>query len=373
MPDSKAALFTPLALRSVELENRIVVSPMCQYSAVDGLMQDWHLMHLGQYAVSGAGLVFTEATAVEPEGRISPGCPSLHSTATEDAITRVVDFCRRHGSASLGIQLAHAGRKASTRPPWEGYGFIMPDEGGWECSAPSAIPYDPKDPPPVALESQGLQRIVAAFVGAVRRAERIGFDVVELHAAHGYLLHQFLSPLSNKRTDSYGGSLVNRMRLVLEVFAAMRSEWPRHKPLGVRISASDWVPGGWDIDESVVLARELRELGCDFIDVSSGGLAPQQRIATGPGYQVPFAERIRNEAGIRVIAVGMITEPFQADEVVNSGKADLVALARGMLDDPRWAWHAADRLGIDLSYPKQYRMAHPSRLKKPAWPDPKPS
>ena len=316
--------------------------------------------------------MFTEATAVEIEGRISPGCTALCNDETEAAIARVVGFCRRHGDSALGIQLAHAGRKASTRSPWGGAGFIERSDGGWDCSAPSALPYAAKDPPPVALDRQGLRRVTEAFVGATRRAERIGFDVVELHAAHGYLLHQFLSPLTNVRTDDWGGSLENRMRLLLEVFSAMRSEWPSHKPLGVRISATDWAEGGWNIDDSVVLAARLRELGCDFIDISSGGLVPEQEITTGPGYQVPFAERIRKEAGVAVIAVGMITQPLQANEIIAAGRADLVALARGMLDDPRWTWHAAERLDVDMPYPKQYRWAHPGRMDKPAWPDPKP-
>lgn len=352
-------LFTPVKLRALSLDNRIMVSPMCQYSAEDGCATDWHLMHLGQFSVSGAGLVMVEMTNVAPEGRITPGCMGLYCDANELALKRVVDFCRKHGQAKIGIQLAHAGRKASTRPPWQGRKPLTPEQGGWQPVAPSAIAAGPESPVPHALTQGEMETLKQAFVDSTRRARRIGFDAIELHCAHGYLLHQFLSPLTNRRGDRYGGSLDNRMRFPLEVFAAMREVWPQDRPLGVRVSATDWADGGWTLQETVEFTHRLQDLGCDWIDVSSGGLVKNQVIETGPGYQVPFAEAVRRETGITTIAIGMITEPSQAEDIIATGKADMVALARGMLYDPRWAWHAAAELNARVSYPNQYLRARP--------------
>ncbi len=356
-----SALFSPIALRGLTLENRIVVSPMCQYNAAEGSANDWHLMHLGQFAMGAAGLVFTEATHVSAVGRISPKCLGLYSADNEAALKRVVDFCRQYGVTALGIQLGHAGRKASTHPPQEGGQPLGPAEGAWETLGPSALPYAPDWHVPHALDDAELDAIKAEFVAATERARRIGLDVIELHAAHGYLLHEFLSPISNRRGDGYGGDLAGRMRFPLETFEAMRQAWPADKPLGVRISATDWVEGGWSLDDSVAFARELAARGCDFIDVSSGGLDPRQKIETGPGYQVPFATRIKAEVGIVTMAVGLITEARQAERIVADGQADLVAMARAMMFDPRWAWHAAKELGAETAYPERYKRCAPGR------------
>lgn len=356
-------LFSPFQLGSLSLENRIVVSPMCQYSAVDGSATDWHLIHLGALSFSGAGLMFLEATAVEAVGRITPGCLGLYCDDNEAALARVLDAVRGQSAIPLGIQLAHAGRKASSEPPWRGGQLIPVDKGGWRPVAPSAIAIAPQEPAPVALDVAGIARIRDAFVASARRAAALGFDALELHAAHGYLMHEFLSPLSNGRDDRYGGSLENRMRLPLEVFDAVRAAWPAERPLGVRISATDWVEGGWDLEQSVELARELKARGCDWIDASSGGVSPLQKIALGPGYQVPFARRIREETGIATLAVGLITQPRQAEEIVANGDADLVGLARGILWDPRWPWHAAAALGGQVRAPKPYWRA-PERAAK---------
>jgi 2,4-dienoyl-CoA reductase-like NADH-dependent reductase (Old Yellow Enzyme family) len=353
-------LFQPIQLRGLTLENRIMVSPMCQYSAVDGCMTEWHLVHLGMLANSGAGLLCFEMTDVEPIGRITPGCSGLYSDANEAALRRVVEFCRGHGRAKLAIQLAHAGRKASTAPPWDSGKTLRPDEGGWQPVAPSAISMGEGELVPRALTLAEIKTLIAKFADAARRVRRLGFDAIELHGAHGYLIHEFLSPLSNRREDEYGGSLANRMRFPLEVFAAVRAEWPEDKPLGVRISCTDWSEGGWDIEQSLVLARELKKLGCDWIDASSGGLVKNQAIPVAPGYQVPFAERIRRETGIATIAIGLITEAAQAESVVAEGKADMVALARGFLWDPRWGWHAALELGATLQIPNQYLRGRPA-------------
>ncbi len=363
-----SALFTPFSLRETTLSNRIVVSPMCQYSAQEGSASDWHLMHLGQFCVSGPGLVMVEATAVEPRGRISYGDLGLYSDDNEAALRRIVTFYREYGHSRLGIQLAHAGRKASDHLPWEPPGPLAPEEGAWTAVGPSPVSYGEGWPPPQALDPGGLEIIKEAFVQATRRAARLGFDLLELHAAHGYLLHEFLSSLSNHRRDSYGGSRENRRRFPLEVFEAMRAVWPAAKPLGVRISATDYAEGGWNIEDAVEFAAELQKRGCDYIDVSGGGLVPHQKITLGPGYQVPFAARIRQEVGIATMAVGMINQPRQAEAIIAGGQADLVALARGMLYDPRWAWHAAEALGAELEYPRQYRRAHPAR-----WPQAFPS
>jgi 2,4-dienoyl-CoA reductase-like NADH-dependent reductase (Old Yellow Enzyme family) len=347
-------LFTPISFRSLELPNRIMISPMCQYSAVEGSATDWHLIHLGHLALGGAGLLCVEATAVEAAGRITPGCLGLYSDENERALERVVRAVRGASPIKLAIQIGHAGRKASSAVPWRGGQLIPLAEGGWRPVAPSALPQLPDEPPPEALDRAGLARLKAAFVASTQRAARLGFDALELHAAHGYLLHEFLSSLSNRREDEYGGALENRMRFPLEVFDAVRAAWPADKPLGVRVSATDWVEGGWEIEQCVAFARELARRGCDWIDSSSGGVSPQQKIPLGPGYQVPFAKRIRAETGVRTIAVGLITEPKQAEAIIASGEADMVALARAMLYDPRWAWHAAAALGASAHSPEQY-------------------
>ena len=352
-------LFTPISLRGLALENRIMISPMCQYSARDGCASDWHLIHLGSLAQSGAGLLFLEATAVMPEGRITPGCLGLSSDANEAALAHVIAAVRRWSRMPLGIQLSHAGRKGSSFEPWNGGALMPADSGGWRPVAPSAVPHSPGEPSPEALGETGLRRIRDAFVSSAGRADRVGLEAIELHFAHGYLVHEFLSPLSNRRTDQYGGSIENRTRFPLEIFDAVRQAWPVDKPLGVRLSATDWIEGGWDLDSSVVLAQQLKERGCDWIDCSSGGISPQQKIPLGPGYQVPLARHIRRETGITTIAIGLITEPRQAEAIVAGGDADLVAMARAMLWNPRWAWHAAAELGGTVQAPKQYWRSPP--------------
>lgn len=357
---TNSALFSPARLRGLTLDNRIVVAPMCQYSADDGSANQWHMMHLGTLSSSGADLLIIEATAVEREGRITPGCLGLYSDENEKALKEVLDACRRFGSAKIGIQLGHAGRKASCKRPWESKAHSDPlTENAWQTKAPSALPFADDWHVPVALTPQGLEELIAAFVSATRRADRLGLDLIEVHGAHGYLLHQFLSPLSNKREDEWGGSLEKRMRFPLEVFKAMRAAWPETKPMGVRISAVDWVDGGITIEDSIAFARKLKDLGCDFIDVSSGGNHPAQRIQIGPGYQVPFAEQIKKAVGIPVMAVGLIADPLQAEAIVAEGRADFTALARAFLDDPHWGWHAAYRLGAEPKWPDQYRRVGP--------------
>ena len=356
-----SALFSPLEMRGLSLANRVVVAPMCQYSAQDGVASDWHLMHLGQFAVSGSGFLLAEATAVSAEGRISSGCLGLWDDETEAALGRVAEFCRRYGNVPFGVQLAHAGRKGSTGVPWGEVRNLGPEDGGWPVVAPSAVPFSNAFPVPEELDDEGLDRIRRCFVEATERADRIGVEVIELHAAHGYLLQQFLSPLSNRRSDDYGGSLENRMRYPLEVFSAVRDVWPDEKPLGVRISAVDWVEDGWSIEDSQVLAAELEAAGCDFIDVSSAGATPDAVIDPGPGYQVPLAAAVRAAVtDMKVIAVGMITTAHQAETIVRSGQADMVALGRGFLYDPHWTWHAAEELGAQAAYPPQYARSHPS-------------
>ena len=351
-------LFTPLTVRGVTFRNRIAVSPMCQYSSVDGLATDWHLVHLGSRAVGGAGLVMTEAAAVEARGRISPADAGIWKDEHIDPLARITRFLREQGAVA-GIQLAHAGRKASTRRPWEGDGTIPESAGGWPTVAPSPVPFQPEDPAPVELSHAGIHSIVEAFVAAARRALRAGFQVVEIHGAHGYLIHEFLSPLSNRRTDEYGGSFENRIRFALEVAEAVRGAWPLDLPLFLRISATDWVEGGWTPDESVELARRVRPLGVDLIDCSSGGSAAHAKVPLAPGYQVPFAERIRREAGILTGAVGLITTPRQADEIIRSGKADLVLLGREFLRHPYFPLDAAGTLGAEINPPVQYLRAFP--------------
>lgn len=352
-------LFTPLRLRATTFANRVWVSPMCEYSAVDGVPQDWHLVHLGSLARGGAGLVFTEATAVLPEGRISPVDTGIWSDAHVDAWRRIADFVRSQETVP-GIQLAHAGRKASTEPPWIGRAYVPPEQGGWvEVMAPSAIAFGTL-PAPIAMSTDQISAVVAAFGAAARRAVDAGFEVVEIHAAHGYLLHTFLSPLSNQRTDRYGGSFDNRVRIVLEVVDEVRGQWPEERPLVVRVSASDWVEGGWDIDQTVALAGLLRERGVDLLDCSSGGISTQAEIPIGPGYQVPFAARVRRETGLPTGAVGMITEPRQAEQILADGAADVVILARALLRNPHWPLLAAHELGDEVRWPPQYLRARPS-------------
>lgn len=347
-------LFSPLPLRSVALRNRIALSPMCQYSAVDGFANDWHLVHLGARAAGGAALVLAEATAVEARGRISAADLGLWNDAQIEPLARIVRFVESQGAVA-GVQLAHAGRKASVRAPWDGGGPLAAREGSWTTVAPSAVPFEGY-PVPAALDERGIKDVLEGFVAATRRARAAGFRVIELHSAHGYLLHQFLSPLSNHRTDRYGGSFENRTRLVREVVSAVRAEWPESLPLILRISATDWAEGGWSVEESVELARGIAPLGVDLVDVSSGGLVPT-RIPAGPGYQTAFAERIRREARIPTGAVGVIVSPEQADHVLRSGQADLVLIAREMLRDPHFPLRAAKALGHEGPWPRQYARA----------------
>jgi 2,4-dienoyl-CoA reductase-like NADH-dependent reductase (Old Yellow Enzyme family) len=349
-------LFSPFTVRDAVFRNRIAVSPMCQYSSGDGFANDWHLVHLGSRAIGGAGLVVTEAAAVEASGRISAVDLGIWKDEHIEFLSRITRFVHAHGAVA-GIQLAHAGRKASTRPPWAGDGALPASEGAWQVSAPSPIPFRQDYPQPVELTVPGIADVVTAFREAARRALEAGFRLVELHAAHGYLAHEFLSPLSNHRRDQYGGSLENRIRFVLEAVSAVREVWPERLPLFLRISATDWVPGGWDIADSVELARRVKPLGVDLIDCSSGGLSVEQKIQLGPGYQVPFAERIRREAGMATGAVGLITTPQQAEEIVRTGQADMVLLAREFLRDPYFPLHAAKALGADLQPPRQYLRA----------------
>ncbi|HYG06191.1 MAG TPA: NADH:flavin oxidoreductase/NADH oxidase [Stenotrophomonas sp.] len=357
-------LFSPLALGPLTLSNRIVVAPMCQYSAEDGLANDWHRIHLGMLSQSGAGLLILEATAVEARGRITHADLGLYDDATEAALAQVLTSVRRWSPMPIGIQLAHAGRKASTQRPWEGGGPIAADAvNGWTTVSASAAPYAEGYSTPEALDAEGLDAIVAAFANAARRAERLGLDLIEIHAAHGYLLHQFLSPLSNLREDAYGGSLENRMRLTLRVLDAVRAAVSPKIAVGVRISATDWVEGGWDVAQSLVLARALEAHGAAFIHVSSGGLDPRQHISVGAGYQVPMAEAIRAEVGIPVIAVGLITEPAQAESILAEGRADAIAVARAILYDPRWPWHAAAELGAQLQPAPQYLRCEPRQAR----------
>ena len=360
---SMSALFSPFTLRSVTVPNRIVVSPMCQYSADEGRATAWHMIHLGGLALSGAGMLCLEATAVEADGRISPRDLGLFDDATEAALAPVIAAIRAHSKVALVVQLAHAGRKASSHVPWDGGQLIPPSEGGWHTHAPSAAPHKDGEAAPLALDEAGLARLREAFAASAARAARLGFDGVEVHGAHGYLLHQFLSPIGNKRTDSYGGSLENRMRFPLEVFNVVRAAFPADKPVGLRVSATDWVEGGWDVEQTCVFAAELKKRGVDWIDVSSGGVSPKQAISFGPGYQVPFAEAVKQATGVTTMAVGMITEPRQAEEIIASGKADFVALARAMLFDPRWPWHAAAELGATVSAAPQYWRSLPSQYK----------
>jgi 2,4-dienoyl-CoA reductase-like NADH-dependent reductase (Old Yellow Enzyme family) len=351
-------LFDELKIRSVTLRNRVVVSPMCQYSSTDGFATDWHLVHLGSRAVGGAAAVIAEATAVTAEGRISPADLGIWKDAHIDTLARIAAFIRGQGAAA-GVQLAHAGRKASVRRPWEGGGAVADAEGGWTPMAPSAIAFEERYRTPGELDERGIRTIVEAFAAAAGRAKQARFQVVEIHGAHGYLIHEFLSPLSNRRQDAYGGAFENRTRFAREVVGAVRQVWPAELPLFVRISATDWVEGGWDPEQSVELAKQLKQLGADLIDCSSGGSSPAAKIPMGPGYQVPFAEKIRREAGVLTGAVGVITDAEQADEIIREGKADVVLLAREFLRQPYWPIHAAQELGREIAWPPQYLRAAP--------------
>jgi 2,4-dienoyl-CoA reductase-like NADH-dependent reductase (Old Yellow Enzyme family) len=358
-----SALFSPIQLRGLALSNRIMVAPMCQYSAENGEANDWHFVHIGSLALSGAAMFCIEATAVEAIGRITPGCLGLWNDATEEALKPIMASVRKRSKIAVAMQLAHAGRKASSHVPWDGGQLISLSEGGWQPVAPSAVPHKESEAAPLALDAAGLIRVRDAFVATAKRADRLGIDALELHCAHGYLLHEFLSPIANQRTDQYGGSLQNRMRFPCEVFEAVRAAFPENKPVGVKISATDWVEGGWDLPQSIEFAKELKTRGVDWIDASSGGVSPLQKIPLGPGYQVPFAQAIKEATAVTTMAVGLITEAKQAEEIVASGKADMVALARGMLYDPRWGWHAAAELGGHVEAPPQYWRSQPSTQK----------
>jgi 2,4-dienoyl-CoA reductase-like NADH-dependent reductase (Old Yellow Enzyme family) len=354
-----SALFSPFKLRSMTLLNRIVVSPMCQYSAKNGEANAWHLIHLGSLAVSGAGMLCTEGTAVEPAGRITPGDLGLWDDKTETAFRPVLSAIRQYSRVPVTIQLAHAGRKGSSAAPWEGGEQISSSEGGWQTDAPSAMEHKAGETKPSALDRTGMVRIREAFANAAKRADRLGFDGIEVHGAHGYLIHEFLSPIANQRRDEYGGSLENRIRFPLVLLGAAPPAFPAHKPVGVKVSATDWLDGGWDLEQSVEYSKELKRRGADWVTASSGGISPLQKIAVGPNYQVPFSEEIKKAAAANTIAVGLITEAQQAEDIIASGKANLVALARAVLYDPRWPWHAAAELGASIQAPPQYWRAPP--------------
>ncbi len=361
---SGPVLFSPTKVGGLALANRIVIAPMCQYSAVDGCMTDWHQIHLGHLALSGAALLTIEAAAVVPEGRITYGDVGLYDDATEAAMAKMLESVRRWSDMPIAIQLAHAGRKASCEVPWKGGAQIAPDAAkGWQTEAPSAVAFQPHENAPTALDRAGLDRIRDAFVAAAKRAARLGIDAVQLHGAHGYLLHEFLSPLSNTRDDDYGGSLENRMRFPLEVFDAVRAAFPAERPVTMRVSGSDWVEGGWDSEQTVAFAQALEARGCDAIHVSSGGLDARQQIPVGPSYQVPLARAVKQAVGIPVVAVGLITDYEQAEAIVGTGDADMIALARTILYDPRWPWHAAAHLGGHVKAPDQYLRSQPRQYK----------
>jgi 2,4-dienoyl-CoA reductase-like NADH-dependent reductase (Old Yellow Enzyme family) len=359
-----SALFSPIQLRGLALSNRIMVAPMCQYSADNGEANDWHFTHMNTMALSGAAMFCIEATHVEAIGRITPGCLGLWNDATEAALKPILASMRKHSKAAVAMQLAHAGRKGSSHTPWNGGQQIPVAQGGWQTVGPSALPHKEGEAAPLALDAAGMARIRDAFVAAAQRAERLGIDAIEMHFAHGYLAHEFLSPIANQRTDQYGGSLPNRLRYPLELFDAVRAVVPHHKPVGVKVSATDWVEGGWDLAQTIELVRELKTRGVDWIDASSGGASPLQKIPLSPGYQVPLAQGIKQATGVTTMAVGLITQAQQAEEIIASGKADMVALARGMLYDPRWGWHAAAELGGEVSAPPQYWRSQPSTQKE---------
>jgi 2,4-dienoyl-CoA reductase-like NADH-dependent reductase (Old Yellow Enzyme family) len=353
-------LFSPLDIGGLHLDNRIVIAPMCQYSAHDGVPGDWHLIHLGRLALSGAGLLILEATAVSPEGRITAGDLGLYDDQQEAALSRILQSVRALSDMPIAMQVGHAGRKASSREPWNGGAQVRPDEpAGWQALAPSALPQLPGELPPAALDAAGLRQIREDFAATARRAARIGIQGLEIHAAHGYLLHEFLSPVANQRSDAYGGSLENRLRFPLEVFEAVREAFPAERPVWVRLSATDWIEGGWDVDGSVAFGHALKARGCAALHVSSGGVSPQQKIALGPGYQVPFAQRLKAEVGLPTIAVGLITEPEQAEAILAQGQADAIGIARGILYQPHWPWQAAAHLGASVKAPTQYWRSQP--------------
>lgn len=357
-------LFEPMTVGGLTLDNRIVIAPMCQYSAVDGQMNDWHQIHLGQLALSGAGLLTIEASAVLPEGRISHADVGLWDDATQGAMQQVLDSVRRHSDMPIAIQLGHAGRKASTHVPWQGGKQIAPNAvNGWQTVAPSALPFTPGSVAPLALDRDGIAKLIEAFVSAAKRAHHLGIDAIQLHGAHGYLLHQFLSPLSNQRDDDYGGTLDNRMRLPLEIFDAVRAAFPADKPVTMRVSGTDWVAGGWDIEQTIVFAKALEARGCAAIHVSSGGLHPDQAIPVGPSYQVPLARSVKQAVSIPVVAVGLITDFEQAEAIVGTEDADMIAIARTILYDPRWPWHAAAHLGATVKAPNQYLRCQPRQYR----------
>jgi len=357
-PMNGAHLFSPLRLRERVFRNRVFVSPMCQYSAVDGMPTDWHLVHLGSRAVGGAALVMTEATAVSPEGRITPHDTGIWSREQAAAFGKIAEFIRQHGAVA-GIQVAHAGRKASTDVPWRGGKPLAPGNGGWQPIAPSPVPFAEGHAVPREMTEADMERVREAFAAAARRGQEAGFEVIEVHMAHGYLLHEFLSPLTNRRTDAWGGSLENRIRFPVSVARAVREEWPGRLPVLVRVSATDWVEGGWDLQQTIALARELKTVGIDMVDCSSGGTVSDAKVPSGPGFQAPFAAAVRREAGIATGAVGLITEPAQAGRIVSTGMADAVMIGRESLRDPYWPLHAARSLGVDIPWPPQYERAKP--------------
>ena len=359
MTETSPVLFSPIALRGLHLANRIAIAPMCQYSALDGAAQPWHLQHLGSLALSGAGLLMTEATAVEAQGRITLGCLGLYDDRSEEALTRTIAGIRRFAATPIGMQLGHAGRKAGSHVPWHGGGPLDADEGAWKPSGASPLPNLELWQTPEELDAAGLARVKAAFVSATERALRAGIDLLELHGAHGYLLHTFLSPLSNRRTDGYGGSRANRMRFPLEVFDAVRAAWPTDKPLGIRVSATDWLDGGLTIEDTIAFGHELKARDVDYVCVSSGGIG-RPRIPVAEGYQVPLARQFKAETGIVTRAVGMIAKPDHAEAILVEQDADMIALARAVIDDPRWPWHAAARLGSKIAYPPQYERGAPA-------------
>jgi 2,4-dienoyl-CoA reductase-like NADH-dependent reductase (Old Yellow Enzyme family) len=367
-----SVLFSPFTMRGMTLPNRVVVSPMCQYNSNDGTANDWHLMHIGQFVLGGFGLIIAEMTNINAVGRITHKCAGLYSDDNEKALKRVVDFARQYGPSKLGVQIGHAGRKGSTKPPALGGNPLTKEENAWETVAPSAIPYGEGWHVPHAMTKDEMKATLDDYLSFTKRAERIGYDLLELHGAHGYLLHQFLSPLSNQRSDEYGGSLQKRMRYPLEVFAAVRAAWPKDKPLGIRISAVDWVEGGTTVEDTVVLAKELKALGCDYMDVSSGQVDARQKIPFAPAFNVPFSERVKKETGLATMSVGLITGARQAEDIVASGKADMVALARGAMYDPRWPIHAAMELGAEPPFVPRMTPAHP-KLRPMIFPDYKPA
>jgi 2,4-dienoyl-CoA reductase-like NADH-dependent reductase (Old Yellow Enzyme family) len=354
-----SALFSPFTMRGLTLANRIAVSPMCQYASNNGSATDWHIMQIGNFSLGGFGLVIAEMTNVNMVGRITHKCATLATDENETALKRVVDFCRTFGVSKLGLQVGHAGRKGSTAPPALGAKPLKPEEGAWETLGPSAIPFGEGWHTPRAMTKEDMKATLADYLGMVKRAERIGYDLLELHGAHGYLLHQFLSPLSNQRSDEYGGSLEKRMRYPLEVFQAVRAAWPKDKPLGIRVSAVDWVEGGTTIEDTVAFAKELKALGCDYMDVTSGQVDARQKIPFAPSYNVPFAARVRKDTGLPTMSVGLITGAREAEDIIASGKADLIAIARAAMYDPRWPWHAAEELGAEVAYAPKLAGAHP--------------